>query len=250
MCFTWHQCMCARACVPHIGLSRSSDLAREVLVYLFHGKCAPRETMRGPKRSPIIFALRTQYMHGLNIFSKATQSFQDFIQYLTLVPQQRMGLTDPTFETEPEFICYSERGLRNFASSANHPLGKHAMRSMKDWSQVHAWKKRETWVHVGLTILKTGSLSRWNHFKWSDHQLLQCLHRVFKKKIQPISHGAASGLIKIKDPETWTQVSSEKGMSDSAPKSKKTTSPDKSSSRAHFQDLSSDEEVCFHSQTY
>ena len=235
-----------------LGLSRSSDLAREVLVYLFHGKCAPRETMRGPKRSPIIFALRQQYMHGLNIFSKASQSFKDFVNYLALVPQQRMGLTDPTFETQPEFICYSERGLRKFAESDNLPLGKHAMRSMKDWNLVHAWKKRETWVHVGLSILKTGSLSRWNNFQWSDHQLLQCLHRVYKKKIQPISHGGASRLYNIKDPETWTRrVSSEKEMPDSPPKAKKTTtSPEKSSSRAHFQDLSSDEEVCFHSQTY
>ena len=167
-----------------LGLSRSSDLAREVLIYLFHGRCAVRETKRGPKRSPIIFALRTHYMHGLNVFAKAPQSFEKFINYLLLVPQQKMGLTDPKFETTPEFISYAEMGLRQFASGSNLPLGKHAMRSANDWSKVHVWKKRETWVHVGLIILKTGSLSRWNNFKWSDHQLLQCLHRVFKKKIQ------------------------------------------------------------------
>jgi hypothetical protein len=46
------------------GLPRSSDLAREVLVYLFHGACAVRQTQRGEKRSSIIFELRRQYMHG------------------------------------------------------------------------------------------------------------------------------------------------------------------------------------------
>ena len=213
---------------------------------MFHGRCASRETQRGPKRSPIICALRTQYMHGLNIFSKAAESFQDFTQYLTLVPQQRKGLTDPSFETAPEFVCYSERGLRKFASSDNLPLGKHAMRTKKDWGEVHKWKKRETWVHVGLTILKTGSLSRWNKFKWSDHLLLQSLHRVFKKKIQPISHGGASAMMEIQDPEEWThRVPSEKEMPHSPLKLKKNKSAQKSSSRAHFQDLSSDEEVCF-----
>ena len=37
------------------GLARSSDLAREVHVYVFNGNCGVRQSGRGPKRSTIIF---------------------------------------------------------------------------------------------------------------------------------------------------------------------------------------------------
>ena len=67
-----------------------------------------------------------------------------------------------------------------------------------------------------------------------------------QKKIQPISHGGASAMMEIEDPEAWShRVPSEKEMPDSPPKLKKDKSAQKSYSRAHFQDLSSDEEVCF-----
>ena len=236
-------------CETHVlGLSRSSDLAREVLVYLFHGKCPVRETQRGQKRSSIIFELRRQYMHGLNVFSKATLSFQKFVNYLALVPQQKMGLTDPKFETTSEFVVYAELGLRTFAMTSNRPLGKHAMRSAKDWGQVHLWKKRETWVHVGLDILRTGSLSRWTSFKWSDHQLLRGLGRVFKKKILPISDGCASELMsEIEDPPSWKLKNSKKSTKSprtpSSVRDREHTQP----SQSLFVDLvsSDDDEVCY-----
>lgn len=119
------------------GLSRSSDLAREVLVYLFHGKCAVRQTKRGDKRSTIIFELRRQYMHGCNIFAKAPKSFAKFINYLALVPAQKMALTDLKFEEARQFCALAELGLRNFALTESRPLGKHAMRSGEDWEKVH-----------------------------------------------------------------------------------------------------------------
>ena len=37
------------------GLARTSDLARENLIYLFNGACEQRQSKRGPKRSTIIF---------------------------------------------------------------------------------------------------------------------------------------------------------------------------------------------------
>ena len=65
-----------------LGLSRSSDLVREVLVYLFHGKCVLHQTQRGKKRSTIIVELRRQHVHGLSIFSKSTQSFSKHVNYV------------------------------------------------------------------------------------------------------------------------------------------------------------------------
>ncbi len=186
-------------------------------------------------------------MHGCNIFNKATQSFKKFIDYLALVPQQKMGLTDHKFETTTQFIAYAEIGLRNFAMSSNRPLGKHAMRSPKDWELVHKWKKRETWVHVGLSILRTGSLSRWTSFKWSDHLLLAALHRVFKKKILPMTNGDASSLFGdiIKDPDTWDEPKRKESKKSPSQKQMVSTSQTPQSSQTHFVCLvSSDDEVC------
>ena len=75
-------------------------------------------------------------MHGLNMFSKAKQSFQKLMDYLELAPEQNMGLTDPKFATSAKFRGFAELGLRTFALTGNRPLGKHAMRSPQDWEQV------------------------------------------------------------------------------------------------------------------
>ena len=75
-------------------------------------------------------------MHGLNMFCKAKQSFQKLVDYLDLVPEQKMGLTDAKFATSAKFRAFVELGLRTFALSGNKPLGKHAMRSPQDWEQV------------------------------------------------------------------------------------------------------------------
>ena len=75
-------------------------------------------------------------MHGLNVFSKAPKSFSKLINYLTLVPEQKMGLTDPKFATSAKFRACAELGLRKFAQNGNGPLGKHAMRAPEDLEQV------------------------------------------------------------------------------------------------------------------
>ena len=76
-------------------------------------------------------------MHGLNVFGKASQSFDKFIEYLTVVPAQKIGLTDHKFKVSSEFVAYSELGLQKIGTLQDSPLGKHAMKSPKHWEQVH-----------------------------------------------------------------------------------------------------------------
>ena len=55
-------------------------------------------------------------MHGLNIFGKSSQSFDKLIEYLTIVPAQKIGLTDPKFKVSNEFKAYAELGLRKLGT--------------------------------------------------------------------------------------------------------------------------------------
>ena len=126
------------------GLARSSDWARAILVYLFHGRCAKRQTKRGEKRSTIIFELRKQYMTGYKTFGNVSKYFRALVDYLSLHPHQKAALTDPKFAASPEFVANVEIGLRNYGRAPDSPLGVKAMASPQNWGKVR------------LELVKTG----------------------------------------------------------------------------------------------
>ena len=118
------------------GISETSDLARSVQVYMFHGKCAPRQTSRGVKQSSIIFELRRTYMHGLNAFTNLTKYFNDIVEYLAQNPGQKLALADHKHKATNTFIALWEVGLRKCALARNSPLGKNAMETPRTWDEV------------------------------------------------------------------------------------------------------------------
>jgi hypothetical protein len=50
------------------GIFLSSNLAREVLIYIFNGVCIMRQSARGPKRSTIIFEVGMVLKRGVSVF--------------------------------------------------------------------------------------------------------------------------------------------------------------------------------------
>ena len=105
-------------------------------MYLFHGKCAKRETERGSKRSTIIFELRRAYMHGLNVFGVCTPHFSELADYLKEEPAQMIALTDSGFKASKKFIALWEMGLRRCGEQRSRALGKNAMQTPKNWDGV------------------------------------------------------------------------------------------------------------------
>ena len=168
------------------GLARSSDHAREILVYLFHGSGTLTQTLRGEKTHTIIFEIRKQYMHGLNIFGKASQSFDKLIEYLTIFPAQKMGLTDPKFKVSKKFKAYAEVGLRKLGTLPNTPLGKNAMKSAKHWEQVNHtfWvtftHEFNNYIHT-VWIIYTHEFNYYIHTVWViyTHEFNYYIHTVW-----------------------------------------------------------------------
>ena len=97
-------------------------------------------------------------MHGLNIFGKSSQSFDKLIEYLTVVPAQKIGLTDHKFKVSNEFVAYAELGLRKYGSLPHSPLGKNAMKNPQHWEQVS--------IHHTFWVINTHKFNNYIHTVW------------------------------------------------------------------------------------
>ena len=83
-------------------------MARAVLIYLFYGVCARRQTKRGWKTSSIIFEIRKQYNYGINTFANVDKHFTKLIKYLKSHPEQVQALHDMTFPASDKLLALVE----------------------------------------------------------------------------------------------------------------------------------------------
>ena len=136
------------------GLSRTSDLSRKNLVYLFHGKCVKRQTGRGWKHSSIIFEIRRQFMHRANNFGKGLDvHFEKLIKYLNKHPQLKDVLLDHKHNGTPQLLAYTEVGLRACAKANQLVVGRNCLQSGSAWKKVDYWKKKDMFEAVVKKIV-------------------------------------------------------------------------------------------------
>ena len=85
-------------------------------------------------------------------------------------------------------------------------MGTNAMRSAEDWTRVHKWMKRESYIAAARRKLERGSYCQWDHFSWTDYVERQALALTFEKRHLPLSNGKRSWPNKlVRNPIRWSQ---------------------------------------------
>ena len=138
------------------GLNRSSDRAKEILMFLFHG----HYLFRG-KKTPIVHAIRRSAMSGRHRFgmNRHRDSYKIFADALDQHPEWEIFLDDMGAGTAPmEYNAMVEAVLRQVAKNDPFALGSNSLRSRVSWGHPdNEWRKREVWCCLtGVTSIRTG----------------------------------------------------------------------------------------------
>ena len=133
------------------GLSRSSVLTRQILLYLCHGRGTPEDTLRGIRRAPVIRIIHHAVSNGKHLVSQQTfkTHFEKFFKLLEDNPDMLHLLTDKGKTKAPKsYTAHMEDGLRKIAEKTGC-MGRVAMTSAAKWSNTAAAKKREVYIGLG-----------------------------------------------------------------------------------------------------
>jgi len=178
------------------GLSRSSDLAKQVLYFMFYGhymwstKNSKKELVTRTK--PFIFFLHKKMVGARSRYAqKVPQNFEKFIQLFyknkeTWTPYlMDHGKGNPPIE----YLIAFEEGLRNYGTCV-HSLGTRPLRSRKCWSNVAKWRKTEAYIALGRYLLKADTgYKQWDCFRFVDYTMRRALSLTFQVRHLPLSNG-------------------------------------------------------------
>lgn len=168
------------------GLVRTSDMARQVMIYIFYAH------FKGPtgKQWPVIRAIHRMVTNGRHRFAATTLShFDEFFNLLDREPRLVAKLNDKgEGGVPPEYTAAVENGLRSHGEDI-HAMGTNAMRSQSDWKKVPRWMKREAYIAAVRHKWGRGSYWQWDHFSFEDYVERQTLALTFNKRHLPLSTG-------------------------------------------------------------
>lgn len=185
------------------GITRTQDLARIVLIYIFFA------LLTGPrgKKWPVVRYIHRLVTNGRHRFASTTSlHFGELFKLMEAHPHLQRFLTDKGEGDVPvEYNAAVENGLRSHGCDL-HAMGTNAMRSADDWSAVRKWMKREAYIAAARHKMGRSSYPQWDHFSWSDYVERQTLTATFEKRHLPLStgnHPWPDKLVVI--PESWSQ---------------------------------------------
>ena len=180
------------------GLSRTSDLARRVLLYLFYGKFTwhTKKKVNGlsvtvMKEKPILFWLHRKVRNGRSRFVYNVETyFKDFIKLVGSQKNYMKFLKDRGEGVAPvDYLVALEVGLRNYASDV-HAMGTSPLRSPAYWGRIDLWRKREAYIAVGRHLLGfKPNYNQWDCFLWTDYVVRQLLGKTFLVRHYLLSDG-------------------------------------------------------------
>ena len=196
------------------GISRTNNLAREIVLYVFYGKY----WLRG-KQVDIIKCLHYKIIAGRHRFGKfVTQHFAAFLEaYEAHADEWAKYLTDCGKQgTAPKQYCMLvEVGLRSFGRDI-HCMGTLALRSKENWAGVQVWRKREAYIALVRHIRGHVGYAQYDCYLWRDYVERQRANRTFLARHLPLSNGDNFGG-SLPDPPEWASVQEDT----SAPKRRK-----------------------------
>ena len=179
------------------GLSRTSDMSRVVIQYIFHGffewRTKTRHKVEQRKMKSFFFFLHKKLVGGRSRFTNKVESnFSKFISlYRRNEPTWKLFLNDCGKREVPiEYNIAFEEGLRNF-SSCIHSMGTRPLRSPEFWGKsVDLWRKKEAYIALGRFLLDAPvGYRQWDCFKFEDYVSRSQLSRTFVTRHLPLSNG-------------------------------------------------------------
>jgi hypothetical protein len=207
------------------GLQRTSKLASEVLLYLFHSK----PEYKG-KPSSVIRILHRCLQSGTYRFPEPETLFEDALEILRTVPAATSWLTDKgaakTVEDGDQFRSFQnavEQGIRNVASKGSRLFKKGSIDSREMWAKVDPWRKRRCYVFLARHFLKRPNYASFNNFRFKDYverlRLIKTYNAAYR--FDP------DGIIDLPVPEGWGETLTTSGDSVVAGPVLSSPSPDK-----------------------
>ena len=129
------------------GLSRTDEMARLVLIYLFNGHAPAESTQRGIKRAPVIRIIHHACSAGKHGFSHESieTHFKVLLKLFKSNPALKTFLTDGGRGKPPtKYNAAVEIGLRSCATAGL--MGRVAMKTAADWERTRIHHKRDCYI--------------------------------------------------------------------------------------------------------
>jgi hypothetical protein len=176
------------------GICITSDLARQVLMYIFYGTfdwvTKTKDKTPVTRSKKVLFFLHRKVRNGRSRFTSAVET--NFAKFIELYKKnQWSGFIDDKGAGEPpmEYLVALEEGLRNYHTDV-HAMGTHALRSPMHWGEIDLWRKREAYIALGRFLLGySPDYKQWDCFLFSDYQIRQMLAKTFVVRHYPLSNG-------------------------------------------------------------
>ena len=172
------------------GLTRSHQLARKVLMYLFYAT-----PMYKGKPSPCVRIIHRCMMAGIHRFASG-EAINCFAELLAMLNDKKEGaqctawLTDENAAlASPKYLAAVETGMRNLALAGCKTFPRGSIATRDAWHKVSPWRKRQCYVFIARHYLGKANLKPYNNFRWSDHLLRERLIKTFDKRHLPLSDG-------------------------------------------------------------
>lgn len=197
---TFHACYCYAQ-----GHSRTSDIARLVLIYLHLGKGVFKN-----KTSNIIPILHKKVQTGLHRFTSQDKIEKYWVEFLDLVENADEEDLDIFLDDKgagsvsQKYMIAVETGLRAWAAD-KCAMGVHAFDSEENYHAIEVWKKREAYIAVCryLRGIVHGYL-KYINYAWYDYKMRTAMQKTFDERHAPYTNGTKK-LAGLADPEEWKE---------------------------------------------
>ena len=176
------------------GLAMTSDLSREVLLYIFFGNFAwsyKRKSVSHSRVKPVLFWLQKKVTQGRSRFTKNAEIyFEKFVRLVKEKTTWQTYLQDKGQGTPPvEYLAAVEEGLRAYSVDI-HTMGTNVLRSPQHWKDVAKWRKREAFIAIMRVLCDFHSYyKQWDCFLFSDYVFRQQMAKIFDLRHYPLSDG-------------------------------------------------------------
>ena len=175
------------------GLAMTSDLSRQVLLYIFYGSFVwtyRKKKISHERRKSVLFWLQKKVSQGRSRFVQNADTY--FTKFVSLVKEKKWqkflhdkGEGDPPVE----YLGAVEEGLRAYSVDI-HTMGTHVLRTPEHWKNVAKWRKREAFISIMRILCGfTSSYRQWDCFLFTDYVFRQEMSKVFNLRHYPLSDG-------------------------------------------------------------
>ena len=174
------------------GLSRTSDLSRAVLLFIFYGHFEwnyKRKRASFSRVKSVLFWLQKKVSQGRSRFAKGAERY--FKKFARLVKKNKWEkfLEDGEGNPPVEYLAAVEEGLRAYSEDI-YTMGSHVLRSPQHWKRVRKWRKREAFIAIMRVLCDYMSYyKQWDCFAFNDYVFRQEMERIFDLRHYPLSDG-------------------------------------------------------------